>query len=112
MMPPRHRRVSTGGNMKRVLFLAGVVLLWACSKQNGSAPANQSTNVQEIPITSKSAEAVDHFKKGRDLAENVRLAEAAQEFDAALKLDPNFVSARALHGAATPGAEGEKEMET
>src|SRR5262245_46891716 len=97
--------------MKSLLLLASVFMLCGCSRGNGSVPANQSKDLQEIPITSKSTEAIAHFKKGRDLAENVRIAEAAQEFDAALKLDPDFVSARALHGAATPGAEGVKEME-
>ena len=66
---------------------------------------------QEIPITSKSPEAIEHFKKGRALTENVRNAEAVEEFNQALKLDPDFVSARAYLGIATFGGAGLKELE-
>jgi tetratricopeptide (TPR) repeat protein len=64
-----------------------------------------------MPITSKSPEAVEHFKKGRALFENVRSAEAVDEFNQALALDPGFATARAYLGLSTPSAAGLKEIE-
>src|SRR5437867_4448732 len=96
--------------MRRVLASFAALLACSCSSANAPAPA-KTPAAQEISITSKSPEAVEHFKKGRDLAENIRTTEAAQEFEQALKLDGGFALARAYHGAATPGAEGLKEIE-
>ena len=95
--------------MKRVLVLLAVASLAACSApapepQKPAAPA-------QLPITSKSPEAIDHFKKGRDLFDNSRFPEAAQEFDQALKLDPDFVMADVYKATSTPGTEGLKELE-
>ena len=95
--------------MKRLLVSLAAFSLVACS---AGAPAPESPKPPaDIPITSKSAEAVDHFKKGRDFADNLRSPEAAQEFDQALKLDPDFALALAYRGTVTPGPEGAKEME-
>jgi tetratricopeptide (TPR) repeat protein len=89
--------------MKRLLVLAAVASMFACASpppepQKPATPA-------EVPITSKSSEAIDHFKRGRDLTENSRFAEAVQEFDQALKLDPDFVMAMVYKANSTFGPE-------
>jgi Flp pilus assembly protein TadD len=71
----------------------------------------QSAKPAEIPITTKSPEALEHFKKGEQFFENVRNAEAAREFGDALKLDPDFVQARALYGLTIGGSAGFAELE-
>src|SRR5262245_50514790 len=96
--------------MQRLLVAFAALCLYACSTGSGSPPADTSKN-SEIPITSKSAEAIAHFKTGRELNENSRTAEAIQEFETALKLDPNFVQAQAHHGNVMPDPEGLKELE-
>jgi tetratricopeptide (TPR) repeat protein len=95
--------------MKQLLVSLAMLPLFGCA---GSTPETaQKSATRDIPITSKSPEAIDHFRKGQTLFENSRRPEAAAELDQALKLDPDFASARALHGAATPGADGVKELE-
>jgi tetratricopeptide (TPR) repeat protein len=64
-----------------------------------------------ITATSASPEAIEHFRKGEALLDNLRFGEAAAEFDQALKLDPKFVLARALRGVANPSAEGLKDVD-
>src|SRR5207247_715773 len=63
------------------------------------------------PVTSKTPQALEHFKKGEALLDNLRNAEAAEEFAEALKLEPDFVLAHALHGQAIFGPAGLKEIE-
>ena len=95
--------------MKKLLVCLAMLPLFGCA---GSTPETaQKSAIRDIPVTSKSPEAIDHFQKGRTLFENQRPAEAAAELDQALKLDADFASARALHGTATPGADGVKELE-
>jgi tetratricopeptide (TPR) repeat protein len=67
------------------------------------APAPES---EDITITSKSPEAIEHFKKGRELVDNLRSAESVEHFKKALELDPDFALAAAYLGGATPGNEG------
>jgi tetratricopeptide (TPR) repeat protein len=96
--------------MKRLLISLGVVLSFtSCS--SAPAPAEQAKPPADIPITSKSPEAIDHFKKGRDLIDNQRPAEAVLELDQAIKLDPDFAQGLAYHGLAVPGADGLKDLE-
>ena len=80
-------------------------------QQTRLLPAEQTQTLKEVPITSKSPEAIEHFRKGRDLSDNLRQAEAVREFDQAVKLDPDFALALADRGTATPGAEGLKDLE-
>src|SRR2546427_312418 len=95
--------------MKKLLVCLAMLPLFGCA---GTPPETaQRSATRDIPVPSKSPEAIDHFEKGRTLFENQRPAEAAAELDQALKLDADFALARALHGAATPGAEGVKELE-
>jgi tetratricopeptide (TPR) repeat protein len=99
--------------MKLTLAVVAGLLVTGCSTtpastENGSSPATATT----LSMTSKSAEAVAHVQKGEMLLDNVRQQEAAAEFAEALKIDPEFVLARAYHGQAVPGADGLKEMES
>ncbi len=96
--------------MKRLVVSLAAFSFVACSAQ-APAPAQQTQTLKEVPITSKSPEAIEHFRKGRDLSDNLRQAEAAREFDQALKLDPDFALALVLRGTSTPGAAGLKDIE-
>jgi tetratricopeptide (TPR) repeat protein len=97
--------------MRQLASLA-ILALFACSSANapGQEPQAQAPP-KEIPVTSKSPEAVEHFRKGRDFADNLRQAEAAGEFDQALKLDPDFALALVYRGSVTQGAMGLTDME-
>lgn len=97
--------------MRRLFILLGVVLSFISCSSGATSPAQQPKPPAEIPITSKSPEAIDHFKKGRDLSDNLRSAEAAQELDQAIKLDPDFAQALAYRGGSVPGPEGVKDLE-
>jgi tetratricopeptide (TPR) repeat protein len=96
--------------MKKLLVSIAALLLMSLTACSPSAPP-EPPKPAEIPITSKSPQAVDQFKKGRDLAENLRMAEATQALDEALKLDPDFAQAHAYRGIATTGPAGLKEIE-
>jgi tetratricopeptide (TPR) repeat protein len=96
--------------MKKLLVCLMTTGLFGCSNA-ATPPASQETAQKEIPITTKSPEAMAAFSKGRDALDNLRFAEAVEPLSEALKLDPDFVTARALHGGATPGADGVKEIE-
>jgi tetratricopeptide (TPR) repeat protein len=100
--------------MRHVLLsVASAALLSACSSQPAPTPTTQSPSASAVTITvtSKSPDAIAHFKKGEVLFDNLRTTEAAEEFDQALKLDPDFVLAHAFHGLSTPGPDGLKEIE-
>ena len=96
------------------LTVVAVAVMIGCSSQPASTPASEQPNAASatIPATSKSPEAVAHFQNGEMLLDNLRTAEAAEAFSQALKLDPDFILARAYHGQATPGPDGLKEIES
>jgi Flp pilus assembly protein TadD len=94
----------------RLITSLAILSLFACSSAQAPAPA-QTQAPKEIPITSKSAAAIDHLKKGRDLADNLRQTEAAAEFDEAVKLDPDFALALMYRGNVTPGLKGLQDIE-
>src|SRR5262249_37059433 len=77
----------------------------------GAPAAMKPPEDPEVSVTSKSAEAVTHFKRGRQLLENQRAAESAEHFKKALELDPEFAQATAYQAQITPGVEGSKLME-
>ena len=56
----------------------------------------------EVSVTSKSPQAVEAFKAGRELAENLRITEADTQFRKAIGLDADFALAHAYLGAAIP----------
>jgi Flp pilus assembly protein TadD len=89
--------------MKRLLF--GVLsIAIACA-----AIAQQSKD--QIPATTKSEEARRHFERGLSLSEHSRTSEAIEALRLALKVDPAFVSARALLGFHMPGEAGTRQIE-
>jgi tetratricopeptide (TPR) repeat protein len=98
--------------MKPAVTGVPVALAIALSLTAPAGALGQATpNAATIPATSSSARGVEHLRKGEQLLDNVRTAEAEKEFAQALKLDPNFVLAHAYHGLLTPGDEGLKEVE-
>ncbi len=64
-----------------------------------------------IPITSKSPQATEEFKTGRELFENLRPAEALEHFKKAIELDPGFAQAHAYAAFLLPGSEGTAELD-
>jgi tetratricopeptide (TPR) repeat protein len=94
------------------LLAASLLVLIACSSPSAT-PAAQAPppTAAVITATSKSPEAVQHFKKGQELFDNLRTTEAAAEFNRALELDGQFILAHAYHGLSTPGPDGLKELE-
>ena len=56
-------------------------------------PFNLLAQVNEIPITTSSSEALKFFKDGRGKSEDFKMAEAASLFDKAIQKDPNFARA-------------------
>ncbi|MEO7271745.1 MAG: tetratricopeptide repeat protein [Vicinamibacterales bacterium] len=99
---------------KHALLAASLLALTACSSKPAATPPAQAPPPvpAAITVTAKSPEAVEHFKKGQELLDNLRTTEAAAEFDQALKLDGGFLLAHAYHGLSTPGPDGLKELET
>ena len=97
--------------MRVLASMLAILALAGCSPSKSDAPAAATSAPATMTITSKSPEAIEHLKKGEILAVNQRTTEAIAEFDAALKLDPDFVLAHTAHGAATPGPDGLKELE-
>ena len=55
-------------------------------------PGN-SPDGEKIPVTTSSAAALDHFLKGRELVENLRLTDGIDHFTQAVKADPKFALA-------------------
>jgi tetratricopeptide (TPR) repeat protein len=105
--------------MKTPLLFAALLSVAACTKDESPAqpPSEPGTPAPmepprppppvEVTVTSKSAEAVEAFKKARDLAENFRQAEAAEQLKKAIELDAEFSLAHAYLGELTPGTEGD-----
>ncbi|MBD3402750.1 hypothetical protein GF420_07630, partial [candidate division GN15 bacterium] len=65
------------------VVLIGVVGLLACSVGNEG----------QVPLTTSSAEAREHFVQGRALLEKLRAQEAVPHFERAVKADPSFAMA-------------------
>ena len=71
-----------------------------------------ATSVQPgIPITSKSPQAVEEFKIGRDLFENFRMGESVDHLKKAIELDPDFAQAHAYAAIALTGSEAVAELD-
>jgi tetratricopeptide (TPR) repeat protein len=96
--------------MKLRLLSAAAILCANCAQQPATPRLQEQARSTTIPITSKSPDAIEHLKKGEVLLDNLRTNEAQREFEAALKLDPDFVLAQAYHGQAMPGTEGLAEL--
>jgi tetratricopeptide (TPR) repeat protein len=78
----------------------------------GAIGQTATNTAASVTATSSSPQAVEHVRRGEQLLDNSRIAEAEKEFAQALKLDPNFILAHAYHGGMTPGADGLKEVES
>ena len=89
--------------MNRLLFGCSLIAV-VCSTI--TQPAKD-----QIPATTTSDEARQHYERGLGLSENSRVAEAIEEFRLALKIDPGFVSARAMLAFFTPGEGGVQQIE-
>lgn len=100
--------------MKTIALLSSiVVLVVACTKENGdSKPAAETNSAapgamvtaesatprkvgQEISVTTTSREAEKLFRDGRELQDNFRFQLAKEKFEEALELDPKFALAHA-----------------
>jgi len=64
--------------MRRLLVGLAMLSLVGCSNGNTADTAQKAAS-REIPVTSKSPEAIAHFQQGRMLVENQRAAEAAAD---------------------------------
>jgi Flp pilus assembly protein TadD len=64
----------------------------------------------QVPVTTRSPEALSAFTKGRDDADNTREADAIAHFREATYLDPDLALAYAYLGFYQHGPEGEKAM--
>ncbi|HTS89345.1 MAG TPA: tetratricopeptide repeat protein [Gemmatimonadales bacterium] len=83
--------------MKRTPVLA---LVPACVLLTVSLAA--ATGDGKIPVTTVSDAARKEFLQGRELADNLRLADAIAHFDKAIALDPNFASAELARANVAP----------
>ena len=92
----------------RYVAPAVVVLpaLWVGGCQPGAPVDVAGPVVEKIPITASSEEAVELFLQGRELAEQIRPADARAYFEQALEKDPKFALAYlALANSATSAQE-------
>ncbi len=71
-------------------------------KQEPARPATPA----DVPVTTKTEKALELFENGRDLTLDARGREAAEQFEKAIELDPNFAQAHAYLGSVTPGTDG------
>jgi tetratricopeptide (TPR) repeat protein len=89
----------------------------AAPPPNAAAPspppglAAASPTPTGIPITSKSAQAIEEFKTARDLFENQRRSESIEHLKKAIELDPGFAQAHAYAAFALSAAEGMVELD-
>jgi len=95
--------------MRTLVVTLLTAALTGCSSPPPKSEAPAPTGL--ISETTKSPEALEHFHKGQALFYNLRTADAAAEFEQALRLDPDFVLARAYHAQSTPGDQGIRETE-
>jgi tetratricopeptide (TPR) repeat protein len=108
--------------MKNLLVVSGVLMAFACNQKKDEAPppAPEQPKVVEkmkekappaaapvdLPVTSKSPEAVKQVQQAADLITLARGNDAVALLKKALELDPDFAQAHALLGLNTPGPEG------
>lgn len=107
--------------MKNLLVVSGVLMAFACHKKQDEAPpppAEQPKVVEkmkekppeaapaDMPVTSKSPDAVKQVQQAADLMTLARVNDATPLLKKALELDPDCAQAHALLGVMTPGAEG------
>lgn len=94
--------------LKTLLLVTATTMMLGCQPP---APPPEPVAVKPPPlqlmtITSSSPEAIAAIRTGMDLADNIRQAEAIDQFNKALSLDANSALAHALVGSVTPGTPG------
>jgi tetratricopeptide (TPR) repeat protein len=114
--------------MKHTSMVVAIVVLGSCGQRDVAprtvararppapvaelrAPPTLPPQSAEVSVTSKSPEALEEYKQGRDLVYNARAAEGVEHFKKAIQLDPGFAQAMAYLGTFTPGIEGVKMMD-
>lgn len=75
-----------------IVAVAALIPLSACERQEPSESAAMSEAV-DLPVTTESEEAREHFVLGRHAADVGRFDDAIVHFDAAIAADPTFASA-------------------
>src|SRR5262245_21293572 len=104
--------------MRKRIWVCGAALLFsvACKKKQQELPkgddpvpkAIEHKQVEpgkpgDVPVTSRSPDAIKEFETGRDLVDNMRGGEAVEHFKKAVELDPDFAQAHGYLGIVTPG---------
>ena len=113
--------------MRTIGYLAVVALAASCGKSGSNdkpapAPATPGSagraeaakpvaTTTEVPVTSKSPDAIKAFTEGRDLTDGERGPEAVALFKKAIELDPDFAQAHAYLGIVTQGPPGMAELD-
>jgi tetratricopeptide (TPR) repeat protein len=69
-------------------------------------PSGVAAEAGKIPITTGSAEALEHYLEGRTLAEKLRGQESIEHFESAIAEDPDFAMAYLNLAFVTPSAKG------
>jgi tetratricopeptide (TPR) repeat protein len=86
-----------------VVRIALVLMIGTFPLLRCSVPADE---VEKVPLTTSSPEALELFLQGRDLVEKIRLQESREYFQKALAKDPNFAMAHLNLAFAQPTADG------
>jgi tetratricopeptide (TPR) repeat protein len=76
-----------------ILVAAALIPLVACERQEPSDSADMNEGAADFPVTTESAEALDHFNQGRQAADMGRFDDAILHYDAAIAADPTFAYA-------------------
>jgi Flp pilus assembly protein TadD len=104
--------------MKKTSLFAVAIMLGACSQSQESKTSDRATAVAPgaaassvVTVTTSSPEALAEFNKGMAAWDNADEPGVAEHLQKAIDLDPDFAQAHAYLGVATPGAEGQAELE-
>src|SRR3990172_9231513 len=95
--------------MKPLLLVTATALLVGCQATPPPPPVEVAVKPPPpklMSVTSTSQDAVVAIRSGMDLADNVRMPEAIDQFNKALALDADCALAHALLGNLTPGTTG------
>lgn len=87
---------------------AWLLVAAACGQQPESEPAAEApadaAAAAKIPVTTESEEARAEYLKGRELLDNLHVAEAHAAFEDAAAADPDFAMAHAMSAQSSPTA--------
>jgi Flp pilus assembly protein TadD len=112
--------------MKTILTISLLLAVAACEKTDGASKATPNASAgpvgsgtlssvgapakpaSELPVTTSNPQALEAYKLGFEAFNNAHADEARELFTKAVSLDPKFVTAIGMQGAATPGPDGVK----